>query len=235
MNYPARKSQRALPSRLSLFSSTIRWVSLALGVLGVVSLIASGVNAVRTGFPDYPQLDTTAEKLVTQYSYFTVLSAIVMTACLFFFAVGGAASTSVGARILRLEATMMVVITGLVYNFVLADGTPKHGLSYFTNLVHHQLFPVLMPLLWLGTVPLRRSRDVRTTTVVGVMMFPLLWVVYTFIRGAHTGFYPYFFMDAGDLGLAQAMLNTAAVFGVFFVLVGLLGAMEALINKGKWI
>lgn len=42
-------------------------------------------------------------------------------------------------------------------------------------------------------------------------VWPVLWIIYTFIHGAATGWYPYPFLDAHTHGYAIAVRNTLFV------------------------
>jgi hypothetical protein len=63
------------------------------------------------------------------------------------------------------------------------------------------------------------------TVIVWAFVWPAAWLIYTFARGAVTGWYPYPFLDAAEIGYATALRNT------FFVL-ALAGIIAALLWWG---
>jgi hypothetical protein len=46
----------------------------------------------------------------------------------------------------------------------------------------------------------------------------VLWLVFTLIRGEAVGFYPYPFVDVGDLGYPKVLVNCLLVALLFLVL-----------------
>jgi hypothetical protein len=49
-------------------------------------------------------------------------------------------------------------------------------------------------------------------------VYPLLWLVFTLIRGEGTGFYPYPFVDVGLHGYGRVLLNCLFVALLFLAL-----------------
>jgi hypothetical protein len=49
------------------------------------------------------------------------------------------------------------------------------------------------------------------STTAYAFIWPLLWLVYTFIHGAVTGWYPYPFLDVTTIGFAESVRNSAIV------------------------
>lgn len=199
--------------------------------LGLVSIVASGVLTAVEEFSDWPAFSSVTSKLVAEYSYFTLWSAIIGTIVAGTYALGWGSKSTMLARVARLDAAMMLMVTGLVYNLIIADGTPKHGWWWFTNFVNHELLPVAMPLLWVATMPLRGRPDITFSTVLRALIVPTVWVVYCLARGAATGFYPYDFLNVTHLGLPHALINITGVYCLFFVLVAVLAGVERLLSR----
>jgi hypothetical protein len=85
-------------------------------------------------------------------------------------------------RSLRLAALFGITVTGIVYSTVLAKIHEPNGTAEtFVNDLVHYVVPVMMILGWLAFGP--RPRITRTT-ILGSLLFPLLWIIYTLIRGA---------------------------------------------------
>ncbi|HWR85853.1 MAG TPA: Pr6Pr family membrane protein, partial [Rhodoglobus sp.] len=55
-----------------------------------------------------------------------------------------------------------------------------------------------------------RPRTTWATTALA-FIWPLLWLVYTFVHGAITGWYPYPFLDVNTIGFAESARNSAIV------------------------
>ena len=56
------------------------------------------------------------------------------------------------------------------------------------------------------------------SAVAWAFVWPVAWIVYTFVRGAVTGWYPYPFMNAAELGYPRAVGVTSLVVVLALVL-----------------
>jgi hypothetical protein len=60
-------------------------------------------------------------------------------------------------------------------------------------------------------------------TVAWALVYPAAWLVYTLIRGADVGWYPYFFLDESQVdGYLGVVLYCLLVLAIFVVLTGVL-------------
>ena len=117
-------------------------------------------------------------------------------------------------------------IVGLVYWLLLADMHHPEGLDRIINQFHHTLVPLATILWWLAF----GQHSENAARSVGVAMIaPVAYPVFALAYGAASGFYAYFFLDAGQLGWAQLAINIVGL-AVLFALVGalLLGAKRAI-------
>jgi hypothetical protein len=165
---------------------------------------------------------TMTERLVRLFSYFTIQSNLLVAAASALLAVRPARTGRVMA-VLHLDALLCIAVTGVVYHAVLAEQsltlTPSGDLA---NFLLHTVTPVGAWLVWLLVGPRPRFGG---STVAWSLAYPLAWIGYTFVRGSVTGWYPYPFLDVGEIGMATAARNTALVavtFGVLALLVRLL-------------
>lgn len=171
---------------------------LAMAALILAAVLAELSNALRT-VP--AEGSSTATVLVNFFSYFTIESNL--------FALAGLVAGAVWAlarkgpeptwiAVLLAAATTFMAITGIVYNLLL------RGLALATtpwaNEVLHLIGPVFL-IVDLLFAPPRRRLPWRTVAV--VIAWPILWVVYTLLRGENvvsplTGdgwWYPYPFLN----------------------------------------
>ena len=158
---------------------------------------------------------TMAERLVRLFSYFTILSNVGIGVVSVLLAVDPTRDGRL-LRVAHLDALLCIVVTGIVYNTVLAgtvEGLTQAG--QLSNALLHVASPVLAVVVWLLAGP-RPRVDARTVgwSVVG----PLAWIAYTFVRGGMVGWYPYPFLDVGALGLARALVNAGLVAAMFLLL-----------------
>ena len=111
-------------------------------------------------------------------------------------------------RVVRLDALLGITITGLVYAVVLAPTMHPGGLGWWSNAGLHYVSPVATLVLWLLVGPRPR---ITGATVAWALVWPVLWIGCTLAHGAVSGWYPYAFLDVGDLGYAVALRNLGFV------------------------
>jgi hypothetical protein len=121
-------------------------------------------------------------------------------------------------RVVRLDALLGILITGLVYAIVLAPQVHLTGAALVATIGFHYVAPWATVVAWLLFGPRPR---ITWGTVAGAFVWPLLWLVYIFVQGAFTRWYPYPFLDAVKLGLGGAVRNALLVV-VLAVLLALL-------------
>lgn len=126
-------------------------------------------------------------------------------------------------RPLRLSALLGIVVTGLVYAVVLAPTLHPTGLGAVTNAGLHYVAPPLALVGWLLLGPRPRA---TWATVGWAMVWPLAWIAYTLAHGAVSGWYPYPFLDVGELGYATALRNTGFVAVLAVVLLSLFRLLD---------
>jgi hypothetical protein len=136
---------------------------------------------------------------------------------------------------LRGAITLYIVITGLVFHFVLAtDKDPLHLLispvnrteNIGTFLLHYTV-PVMAVIDFL--VVERRGRYQWRYAAIW-LCYPLAYLGYALIRGAFftVGSYPYPFLDVTEHGYGGVLVNVVE-YAVFFYLLGL-----AVTGLGRW-
>ncbi|QYH35666.1 Pr6Pr family membrane protein [Salinibacterium sp. M195] len=166
------------------------------------------------------------------YSYFTIQSSLINIVIL---ALSGVValrlreeSTLLG--VLRASVVSYAVVTAGVYN-VLLRGLPDDGYigSQWPNEVIHVWVPLFLLLDWLLAPgrPMLRMRDVRI-----VLIYPIAWLVFTFVRGVIGGWFPYPFLEPngpdGLGGVALYVVGIAAfIVGIALVLIAISRARSA--------
>jgi hypothetical protein len=124
------------------------------------------------------------------FSYFTVLSNLFAVAMLLYGALHHAHERSRTVELFRGAAVVYILTTGIVYLVLLSGHAPTYP---WVNAILHYLMPVAVTLDWLVAPP-RVLLD-RTRTVVLWMVFPVLYIIYTLVRGAIVNWYPYLFVN----------------------------------------
>ncbi|GLW35068.1 Pr6Pr family membrane protein [Actinoplanes regularis] len=126
-------------------------------------------------------------------------------------------------RVIRLNAILGIIITGLVYATVLAGTAHPTGAGWWSNLGFHYIAPWWALLGWLLFGP--RSRlDTRTLFLAAA--WPVLWIGYTFAHGAATDWYPYPFADVTEIGYGAAARNMTFVVMIALLFGALLWGLD---------
>lgn len=123
-------------------------------------------------------------------------------------------------RALRLDSVLMIVITGIVYNLLLAEGE-KVGWDAVSNSLQHIINPIVTLVVFLLVGP---RKILSFGTVADAMVLPILWAVVVLIRGSVISAYPYPFLDVITNGLgnviafiAQIMVFALLISAILFV------------------
>jgi hypothetical protein len=126
-------------------------------------------------------------------SYFTIESNVLAAVMLTVTAVTVLRGGSTLGRTLTLWrglATFSMVATGIIYVALLRNVDVQTG-SQWTNTVLHYLMPVVLLVDWLITP---RAR-IALLAAAWWLVFPLLYLAYSLIRGPIVDWYPYPFLD----------------------------------------
>lgn len=102
------------------------------------------------------------------------------------------------------SAAASIAIVGAVYFLVLRHAWEPAGLQRVVDIALHYIVPLLFLAFWWAAV---RRGFLRWADLTRMLLYPLLYLVYVFVRGALTGLYPYFFIDVHDIGYGAAMRN----------------------------
>lgn len=166
-------------------------------------------------------------RIINVLSYFTVQSNILVALTTGLLAVQ-LNRTQTWFRVLRLSALIGITITGIVFHLALKGLTELTGPAVTADWILHTASPILCVIGWVIFGP----RGWVTSRIVKLsVLFPVLWLAYTLVRGAlvedRTGrdFYPYPFLDVVEHGYARVAVSVLLVAILFFVLA--LGALAA--------
>jgi hypothetical protein len=118
-----------------------------------------------------------------------------------------------------LDGLLGITITGLVYVVVLRPLGHPTGIAAWVNAGLHYVAPPLAVLGWLLFGP-RPRISVRVIAL--SLIWPVAWVVYTLVRGAITGWFPYPFLNVDELGMSVVLRNLGFVLLLAAVLLALL-------------
>ncbi|MGJ1535574.1 Pr6Pr family membrane protein [Sphingobacterium multivorum] len=167
------------------------------------------------------------EYIVQFFSYFTILSNVMVLLCCFFTVC--CSKSRMGLFFTKPETitavTLYILIVGIIYNTLLRFLSHPQGLSMVVDELLHVVTPLSFFLFWWRFLS---KETIRWSHLFYWLIFPLTYLFYTLWHGSFSGFYPYPFVNVSELGMDRVILNSFGVTLVFVVI----GAL--LIILGKW-
>lgn len=156
-------------------------------------------------------VNTVGEATIRFFSYFTILTNIVVaayfTALLF------------DARITRVKGllsaiTVYIVIVGLVYQVALRHIWDPQGLQKWVDELLHSVIPLGALLYW----SLFEKKGLRYSQIFAWGFYPLVYLIFILIRGNISGFYPYPFVNITEIGTQQTLMNALIILALFMTI-----------------
>jgi hypothetical protein len=126
-------------------------------------------------------------------------------------------------RVVNADALLGIAITGLVFGTILAGLVHHQGIDIWLNAAFHYFAPAWAVVGWLLFGPRPRM---DWATLGWMFVWPVLWIVYTFVHGAATGWWPYPFLNAHTHGYGVALRNTGAVVVLSIVIAGIVRFLD---------
>jgi len=201
-----------------------------LGLYGLLLQLYVVIDTARaTGVPV-----TTA--ISNYFSFFTILTnllvALVLTLSLR--TTPSTLSVYAGRATVQSAVAVYIAIVGMVYSLVLRNLWDPEGLQKIADVILHDAIPVLYLLYWLAFG--RKGKDddsLRFSRVLTWLAYPLLYLVYSLIRGVITGIYLYPFIDAGKRGYPRVALNAVVLLFAFLGMSLFLVAIDRWMPQGR--
>ena len=175
------------------------------------------LNIVRLGFSALVvvaivvQIATVAAatqiNVVNFFSYFTIQSNLIGVAVLLAAAAAGSRPKSARLDWWRGAAAVYLTVTFIVVILLLSNVDVGLQLPW-VDFVLHKLFPVVVVLDYVLDPP-RTRLSLRDG--LQWMGYPLVWLVYTLVRGPIAGWYPYPFLDPANGGYGAVAVTSAII------------------------
>jgi hypothetical protein len=186
-----------------------------LGVAAAILAAVCGQFVHNLGTPGFNPLNF--------FSYFTIQSNLFGALVLVYVASRPASDVSARLDLVRGAAVLALSLTGVVFSVLLA-GTDVGDMVPWANLIVHYVAPLAIVADWLIDPPRARLSPRQSAWW---LAFPLLYAIYTLVRGAAVHWYPYPFLDVDVLGYA-GMSRYAAV-----ILLGLVVSALLVVAAGN--
>jgi hypothetical protein len=164
------------------------------------------------------------------FSFFTVQSNFIAAIVYIVAAFALLCRAKLGAwfSYLRGAAVLYMLVTGIVYALLLQnnpDASPVLGFNW-ANFILHQFNPVFIIGWWLVWRP---QFAIRAAKAFYWLIFPAIWLIYTYVRARYVHWYPYPFLDPGKLtttGITVHIIATAVGFVILAQLIAWVGRVR---------
>lgn len=192
-------------------SRNARW---AMMLIAVPAWFGLGLQFYLTLNQSFANGKTVAGAVVFYFSFFTILTNLLVALGTTFPVLGprSRAGSFFNQPAVQTAITIYIAVVGVVYSLVLRQLWAPTGLQKLADVVLHDLIPLLYIAFWIFYV---RKNGLRWLHAIWWLGYPLVYLIYTLIRGSATGTYPYPFLDASAIGYHRMMANAAGLIVVF--------------------
>lgn len=197
------------------------WLRLAVVAAEIIALI--GNFRYVLGFSSFG--------VANFFGYFTIQSAMIAVAVTL---AGGLVlvsgrSESVVLVTVRTIVLVYVVLSGIVFGLLAAfSSTRTYQIAIpWSDQLLHFILPSVLLLDWLvGRFLGPRAPAVPWLALAWAVPYPVIWLIFTLVRGDAVGWYPYFFLDPSQVSGPAAIVAYCA--GILAVILGFVAAFIGL-------
>lgn len=184
--------------------------------LAIVRLIVAILVLVAIAWQIALNVDSGLFRPLRFFAFFTILSNTFGALLWLWLATRWRRTRTRTDDLLRGAATLYLVVTFVVV-VILLSGAELQVADPRVDFVVHKLFPVLAVVDWIVDPP---ETDLRMRDVGLWLIFPIVWVVLTLIRGAVDSWYPYPFLDPDNGGYRSVAYHVLAIVAAILVIAG---------------
>ncbi len=173
------------------------------GATALAVIVGLAVQLPVTATNDHGYFSTPAARVFNMFCFFTVDSNIIVGVTCLLLAMRLDRRSTV-FRVFRLAGLVGITITGIIYHVALADLAQLDSWALLADQILHTLVPIAAVVGWLMFGP----RGMTSWRVAGLaLLYPIIWVAFTLIRGPIVHWYPYPFIDVITLGYGKVIAN----------------------------
>lgn len=180
-----------------------RFTRLCFGLLAITAILTEIIVTVTEG----------SFSFFNFFGFFTILSNLAAGILLIYLSFN--APSAYRLQALRGAITLYMLMTGVIFAILLA-GLENVRLTAvpWDNIVLHYIMPTIVVLDWVINPPVER---VSIKAAASWLIFPIIYITYTLIRGAFVGWYPYPFLNPNLSSYSQVVSSCLAL--TIFVLI----------------
>jgi hypothetical protein len=168
--------------------------------------------------------------LIEYFSYFTIETNLLIALALTIFCARPQAAQFLTRPSVKSALVVYIIIVGVVYAVLLRNLWHPQGMQLLADVVLHDAIPFLYAFYWLVFLP---KGSLRWTDPVTWLVYPVLYFLYSMLRGAAFGTYLYPFFDVAQHGFARVSMNGIVLLAAFFGLGVALTAVDRALASGE--
>ncbi|MDC6367095.1 MULTISPECIES: Pr6Pr family membrane protein [Flavobacteriaceae] len=192
-------------------------IALIMLIIGMVALVLK--LKLRIELED----ESITESVTRFLSYFTILTNLLTTIyfAFIFFSKNEKTIFHKPGTLTAIAAFMAFV--GIAYHILLRHVWDPQGLTMILDETHHTIVPIATILFWWFY---EKSNLIKFKDLSRWILYPVLYLTWISIRGYISSFYPYYFVDANNLGTVKVIMNSLGLlviiimFLVIFYVIG---------------
>lgn len=154
------------------------------------------------------------------FAYFTIQTGLLSATVLLFAGIKALRSVNEDVRwaVARLSVVTYEIVVGIIYNLLLRGGAPDardgdYNWPVLPNEILHVWAPILITLDWLLSTGMAKIAFKR---VWWVLVYPIIWLVFMFLRGTVDSWFPYWFFSPIESSLTTIVTYIFAI--MFFAI-----------------
>ena len=121
-----------------------------------------------------------------------------------------------------------IIAVGLIYHLFLAHIWDPKGYQYVADQILHTAVPLFYLAYWIFFT---EKTELKLRSAFNWLLYPLVYAIYAMVRGAATGKYPYYFLNADSLGYGVIFRNIALIAVSYFMMGALLIAINNMLVR----
>ncbi len=193
---------------LAFVISAIAWI----GIVINLAVVSAGIgNPLRAAW--------------ALLGYFTILTNLIIGIAFGIIALRGPGA--VNARVLG-GITISIMLVGVVFALLLSRTTDLTGATTITNILHHRVTPVLVPVFWLLFV---RKGALQWRDPLMWSLYLIGYLTYALMRGTLEGRFAYGFIDYLSNGVSSVAVTALLITAAFLLTSYLLVLLDKKLSK----
>lgn len=157
------------------------------------------------------------ETVIRFFSFFTILTNILVALC--FTSLWLKPKFKIGTFFINPKtitaSAVYITIVGIVYNVILRFIWAPVGLQKLVDELLHLIIPIFFVTYWYIFVS---KNTLVWKNIATWLLYPIIYLIYSLVRGNFTNYYPYPFIDVDKLGSNAVAFNCISLLIVFVII-----------------